>query len=392
MSSEDPSEHSASYHVGSNASGHNENAGDHFQPNPFLAELAGLFQQLIQNVTPNQDVGPRVFTLEKLKKNGASIFLGKIDDTPDVAEFWLEQTTRVLEDLQVPQADRPRLAISLLQHGAYDWWKSVLLRPDVPHPMTWAFFEARFLDQFVPAWYQEERKRAFMDVKQGSMSVSEYAYEFLRLSKYARDMVRTEEDKCRKYEYGLNSEVAGQIIAMRHMSFTSLVDSAQRLEGWHRHIGGRGNSSTDAPSGQSSHKRQHGGSEKSNWSKKGCNSQNQSIVASNQPRPQASSVGARPLCKFCEKNHTGECRRATGACFRCGQQGHMLRDCPNLNQEGVKAATSTTPGSRGQPNRKGNNTGGNSETVNRPGPSQASARVYAMHGREEQPDHDVIQG
>ncbi|CAH9088905.1 unnamed protein product, partial [Cuscuta epithymum] len=132
MSSEDPSEHSASYHVGSNASGHNENAGDHFQPNPFLAELAGLFQQLIQNVTPNQNVGARVFTLEKLKKNGASIFLGKIDDTPDVAEFWLEQTTRVLEDLQVPQADRPRLAISLLQHGAYDWWKSVLLRPDVP--------------------------------------------------------------------------------------------------------------------------------------------------------------------------------------------------------------------------------------------------------------------
>ncbi|KAJ8763987.1 hypothetical protein K2173_004852 [Erythroxylum novogranatense] len=53
---------------------------------------------------------------------------------------------------------------------------------------------------------------------------------------------------------------------------------------------------------------------------------------------QASTVGGSrrrdgqrpppPKCEHCGFLHRGECRRLTGACFNCGQKGHIARQCP----------------------------------------------------------------
>ncbi|GJW34146.1 putative reverse transcriptase domain, aspartic peptidase domain protein [Tanacetum coccineum] len=34
-----------------------------------------------------------------------------------------------------------------------------------------------------------------------------------------------------------------------------------------------------------------------------------------------------PVCNTCRRRHPGECRRAAGTCFKCGQAGHLQRDC-----------------------------------------------------------------
>ncbi|GJV93933.1 putative reverse transcriptase domain-containing protein [Tanacetum coccineum] len=34
-----------------------------------------------------------------------------------------------------------------------------------------------------------------------------------------------------------------------------------------------------------------------------------------------------PVCNTCGRRHLGECRRAAGTCFKCGQAGHLQRDC-----------------------------------------------------------------
>ena len=40
--------------------------------------------------------------------------------------------------------------------------------------------------------------------------------------------------------------------------------------------------------------------------------------------------GTIPTCPTCGRVHWGQCHRDTGACFRCGQFGHLLRDCPKM--------------------------------------------------------------
>ena len=45
---------------------------------------------------------------------------------------------------------------------------------------------------------------------------------------------------------------------------------------------------------------------------------------------------ARTPCPSCGIAHWGECRRVTGACFKCGKTNHQIKDCPELKNEPKK--------------------------------------------------------
>nr|GFC90441.1 hypothetical protein [Tanacetum cinerariifolium] len=34
-----------------------------------------------------------------------------------------------------------------------------------------------------------------------------------------------------------------------------------------------------------------------------------------------------PVCTTCGRRHPEECRQAAGTCFKCGQTGHLQKDC-----------------------------------------------------------------
>lgn len=37
-----------------------------------------------------------------------------------------------------------------------------------------------------------------------------------------------------------------------------------------------------------------------------------------------------PICNTCGKAHSDVCWRTTNGCFRCGEMGHIKRDCPKM--------------------------------------------------------------
>lgn len=59
-----------------------------------------------------------------------------------------------------------------------------------------------------------------------------------------------------------------------------------------------------------------------------------------------------PVCSDCGKKHRGTCYRVTGACFRCGKTSHLVKDCPQKNQQNGNRATTSSAGSTPAPNTK----------------------------------------
>ncbi|XP_021596629.1 uncharacterized protein LOC110603235 [Manihot esculenta] len=140
--------------------------------------------------------------IDKLRKYGAMEFKGRREDDAPAAEYWLQSTERVLQQLQcIP-----------------------------PDSRTWEFFLAEFTKKYIGDLYLDEKRREFMYLRQGRMTVSEYEKDFIRLSKYAREMVPTEEARCKKFEQGLHNDIRVLLAAHPIKEFSSLVNAALNIE------------------------------------------------------------------------------------------------------------------------------------------------------------------
>ena len=87
-------------------------------------------------------------------------------------------------------------------------------------------------------------------------------------------------------------------------------------------------------------------------------------------RDQGSTAQTVPPCEHCGRPHRGEYRRAIRACFRCGEHGHLLRDCPYPRRETGTAAS--------EPTVQHPRTGGLGTTVSR-GRGRGQAASSAPH-------------
>ena len=78
--------------------------------------------------------------------------------------------------------------------------------------------------------YLSNMRREFHNVKQRQMSVIEYQREFTWLSKYAPEMLVIEEEKCCKFEDGLDDHIRVHVIGFFHDEFSKIVTYALNVE------------------------------------------------------------------------------------------------------------------------------------------------------------------
>ncbi|KAI8559804.1 hypothetical protein RHMOL_Rhmol04G0203000 [Rhododendron molle] len=95
--------------------------------------------------------------------------------------------------------------------------------------MTFAEFETLFLDKYFPTPLHLAKEQEFTNLKQGTMTVTQYAAKFEELSRYAPEAVATEDKKARRFEWGLTT-ARRAVVAQAFTTYAGVVQCALRLE------------------------------------------------------------------------------------------------------------------------------------------------------------------
>ncbi|OIT18956.1 hypothetical protein A4A49_60280, partial [Nicotiana attenuata] len=201
-------------------------------------------------------------------------------------------------------------------------------------------------------------------VQTPDMDVSTYNTKFCKLAIYAPHLVPTEEARIQRFVDGLVGRLYTAVAPqMKTLSYSDVVDLARKIENKGREERAASELRKKAKTGGAfsggfSENRRAGnqGQQKQQGSQTGTHMSSQSTYRPHyrQGNRAPSSSGHRnsghiyattPVCQTCGRSHLGQCRILTGECFRYGQLGHHLRDCPqpprNFNQASIQSAAPT---------------------------------------------------
>jgi hypothetical protein len=113
---------------------------------------------------------------------------------------------------------------------AADWWDSYVAAHDATDTITWPEFTTQFRNYHIPTEQMKFKKKEFLSMKQGNMSVSEYHDKFIQLSRYAPDEVADDERKQEHFTEGINGPLQYALVAHTFPSFQRLLDKTLAIE------------------------------------------------------------------------------------------------------------------------------------------------------------------
>jgi len=198
------------------------------------AAIAAALEAVAQVVGQQPNVGAGndgVRMLETFLRNHPPTFKGRYD--PDGAQKWLKEVERIFRVMQCSEAQNVCFGTHMLAEEADDWWVSLLpiLEQDGAE-VTLAVFRREFLDRYFPEDVRGKKEIEFLELKQGDMSVIEYATKFVELAKfYPHYTSETAEfSKCIKFENGLRADIKRAISYQKIRNFSELVSNCRIYE------------------------------------------------------------------------------------------------------------------------------------------------------------------
>jgi hypothetical protein len=141
-----------------------------------------------------------------------------------------------------------------LEGLAAEWWNAYTVAHAAPNTITWQEFRDSFRAHHIPSGVIKLKKREFLALKQGNMSVNEYLDKFTQLSRYASDEVNTDPKRQERFLDGLIGPLNYQLQSHSFPDTAALLNKAKGLEDKHAELGeqkrkfqSRGQSATHAP-------------------------------------------------------------------------------------------------------------------------------------------------
>ncbi|GJZ14813.1 putative reverse transcriptase domain-containing protein [Tanacetum coccineum] len=239
--------------------------------------------------------------------------------------------------------------------------------------LTWAAFKELFFLQFFPRAEQERLKREYHSIRQrASENSTEYMQRFLRLAGFLGQAAGTAEEQAKNFRWGLHKSILDHVMCIQFTDVAQVADAARNLEilrdrddydrsersdkrhksgdryhpysqqGSHRSHGQsddrqkndrqgsdrQGGGGNYRNNNNNNHSRDNNRNSGAGRDQRNRGQQSHRSTNSGSQQSRVPSEGyTHPVCNTCGRRHPGECRRAAGTCFKCGQAGHLQRDC-----------------------------------------------------------------
>ncbi|XP_057426326.1 uncharacterized protein LOC130719734 [Lotus japonicus] len=291
-------------------------------------------------------------------------FEGEVE--PEKADLWIQELEKIFEALHTTDGEKVNLATFMLKGDAEYWWRSTrLLMTTNQVAITWDSFKTAFLNKYFPDTARDDMENRFLRLKQGSMTVGEYAAKLESLSKYFR-FFRVQVDEgylCNRFMIGLRDEIEESVRPLGVRVFQQLVEKSREVEVMKNRRGNRQESGGPIRSGQ----KQAGKTEKGRAGQK-------KPYHNATGRTSSTKVGAKTpredvTCFKCnEKGHyANECGKEI-TCWKCQKTGHISTNCPDAPK--AEPVLNTARGRR----------------------PVAKGRVFAVTGKQAEGAEDLIQG
>ena len=125
---------------------------------------------------------------ERFQKLRPLIFKGDTD--PKVFENWIRTIERMFSYRKIPDDSKVSCAVFYLRDSTSYWWDTIVSVNDVT-TITWERFGELFNVKYITKAARVAKRKEFVNLKQGDMSVDEYIKKFEELSRYAPHLVGT---------------------------------------------------------------------------------------------------------------------------------------------------------------------------------------------------------
>ncbi|XP_052621696.1 uncharacterized protein LOC128127284 [Lactuca sativa] len=246
-------------------------------------------------------IGARTLIFREFRACGAPTFHGERD--PIVSRMWLAYMAKTFRTNFFPEEAKVRYFSFQLMDRARDWWEEIgsKLGDDAVDAMSWDDILTRFRAEFAPEIEVHQLAQEFLDLHQTTETVAETTAKFrertLLVPQYVADedikKVRYPDmlwDDIRKFMSISGCETLNDMISRARERKIDLEHTEKRSDQVHT-MEGMGK----RPKTSDQHSRGH---------------QDQS------------------QCNMYGKLQDGACRSRGLGCYKCGQVGHISKDCP----------------------------------------------------------------
>ncbi|XP_068331397.1 uncharacterized protein [Pyrus communis] len=268
---------------------------------PNVAQLGEAIATAIQSalLLPQRTPLETMYNLKLDKFEGHKGFEG--------AERWLEhieKTFRVLYN----QGNLP-----------VEKWEQEVHRLSPEERTDWEVFRELFRRRFVPPEYIDRKKQEFTELRQGKLTENEYYRRFTDLSCYHPDVAGNLAEMLHHFRLGTKKK-------RRSMATTTPCDTYQEFY----EILLRIEDSKNMPN--ESDEEEKDGNQRKYDKGKGQGRGGRFAGGARGERQGDAGRGRASVCRKCNNQHFGECRRGSGGCFTCGQMGHQAANYPQSQQ------------------------------------------------------------